>query len=99
MGPPAGRQTRWEKAGAPQRGGLPGVKWRVSTSQAEAAPAVGQHDLSGGCARRNGKIARKGQSAGYANCACTNRKTSSGFSATAVQASPSMLPGSEKPKP
>ena len=23
MGPPAGRQTRWGKAGAPQRGGLP----------------------------------------------------------------------------
>ena len=111
MGPPAGRQTRWGKAGAPQRGGLPGVKRRVSTSQAEAAPAVGQHDLSGSCARRgsarvkrrrarrNGEIARKGQSAGYANCACTNRKTSSGFSATAVQASPSMLPGSAKPKP
>ena len=75
------------------------MKWRVSTSQAEAAPTVGQHESSGGCARHSGKIARKGQPAGYANCACTNRKTSSGFSATAVQASPSMLPGSAKPKP
>ena len=54
MGPPTGRQTRWGKAGAPQRRGLPEMKWRVSTSQAEAAPAVGQHELSGGRARRSG---------------------------------------------
>ena len=39
MGSPAGRQTRWGKAGAPERRGLPGVERRVSTSQAEAAPA------------------------------------------------------------
>ena len=110
MGPPAGRQTRWGKAGAPQRGGLPngapggsadpvGKGGRAAAGRAARNEMEGQHDLSGGCARRNGKIARKGQSAGYANCACTNRKTSSGFSATAVQASPSMLPGSAKPKP
>ena len=54
MGSPTGRQTRWGKAGAPQRRGLPEMKWRVSTSQAEAAPAVGQHELSGGRARRSG---------------------------------------------
>ncbi len=50
MGTPAGRQTRWGKAGAPQRGGLPGVQRRVSTNEAEAAPAVaaGQHDKSAG---------------------------------------------------
>ncbi len=53
MGPPTGRETRWGKAGAPQRRGLPGMKWRVSTSQAEVAPAVaeGQHEWGGGCAR------------------------------------------------
>ena len=29
----------WEcRAGAPQRGGLPGIKWRVSTTGAEGAP-------------------------------------------------------------
>ena len=38
MGPPAGRQTRWGKAGAPQRGGLTGVKRRFSPSQAEERP-------------------------------------------------------------
>ena len=50
MGSPAGRQTRWGKAGAPERRGLPGVERRVSTSQAEAAPAVtvGQHEGNGG---------------------------------------------------
>ena len=50
MGPPTGRKTRWGKAGAPQRRGLLGAKRRVSTSKAEAAPAVaeGQHDSSGG---------------------------------------------------
>ena len=49
-GVPGGSQTRWGKAGAPERGGLPGVERRVSTSQAEAAPAVtvGQHDWGGG---------------------------------------------------
>ena len=54
MGSPTGRQTRRGKADAPQRRGLPGVKRRVSTSQAEAAPAVteGQHESSGDCARR-----------------------------------------------
>ena len=33
-------------AGVPQRGGLPGVQRRVSTNEAEAAPAVaaGQHE-------------------------------------------------------
>ena len=43
---PAGRQTRWGKAGAPQRRGLAGVKRRVSTSEAEVASAVtvGQHE-------------------------------------------------------
>ena len=59
MGPPTGRQTRWGKAGAPQRGGLPGVKRRVSTSQAEAAPAVtvGRHEVSGGCyGRKNAPL-------------------------------------------
>ena len=40
MGTPTGRQTRWGKAGAPQRGGLPGVQRRVSTNEAEAAPAM-----------------------------------------------------------
>ena len=50
MGPPAGRQPRWGKAGAPKRRGLPGAQRRVSTSQAEAAPAVaeGQHEWGGG---------------------------------------------------
>ena len=59
-GSPAGRQTRWGKAGAPERRGVPGVERRVSTSQAEAAPAVmvGRHEGSGGCARRNGGSAR-----------------------------------------
>ena len=42
MGPPTGRQTRWGKAGAPERGGLPGVKRRVSPSETEAAPAVAE---------------------------------------------------------
>ena len=53
-GVPGGSQTRWGKAGAPERRGLPGVERRVSTSQAEAAPAVteGQHEGSGGRARR-----------------------------------------------
>ena len=31
-GVPDGSQTRWGKAGAPERRGLPGVKRRVSTS-------------------------------------------------------------------
>lgn len=50
-GIPGGSQTRWGKAGAPERRGLPGVERRVSTSQAEAAPAVtvGWHDWDGGC--------------------------------------------------
>ncbi len=49
-GVPGGSQTRWGKAGAPERRGLPGVERRVSTSQAEAAPAVtvGRHEGSGG---------------------------------------------------
>ena len=65
MGSPAGRQTRWGKAGAPERRGLPGVERRVSMSQAEAAPAVtvGRHEVSGGCARRNGGSARLGRGA------------------------------------
>ena len=65
MGSPTGRQTRWGKAGAPQRRGVPGVKRRVSTSQAEAAPAVtvGRHEVSGGRARRNGGSARLGRGA------------------------------------
>ena len=63
MGSPAGRQTRWGKAGAPERRGLPGVERRVSTSQAEAAPAAGQHEGSGGRARRNGGSARLGRGA------------------------------------
>ena len=64
-GIPGGSQTRWGKAGAPERGGLPGVERRVSTSQAEAAPAVteGQHESSGGRARRNGGSARLGRGA------------------------------------
>ena len=54
MGSPAGRESWQGKAGAPERRGLPGVERRVSTSQAEAAPAVteGQHKGSGGRARR-----------------------------------------------
>ena len=56
MGPPTGRKTRWGKAGAPQRGGLPEMEWRVSLTQAKAAPAAveGQHESSGGRARRGG---------------------------------------------
>ena len=77
MGSPAGRKTRWGKAAAPEWRGLPGMKWRVSTSEAEAAAAVvegqhewgggvaavveGQHELSGGCGRRNGEPARRKQ--------------------------------------
>ena len=59
-GAPAGRESWRGKGGAPQRGGLPGVERRVSTSQAEAAPAVtvGRHEGSGGCARRNGGSAQ-----------------------------------------
>ena len=60
-GVPGGSQTRRGKAGAPERRGLPGMKWRVSTSQAEAAPAAGQHEGSGGRARRNGGSARLGR--------------------------------------
>ena len=62
-GTPAGRESWRGKAGAPQRGGVPGVERRVSTSQAEAAPAVteGQHESSGGRARRNGGSARLGR--------------------------------------
>ena len=56
-----GRGSSVQRAGAPQRRELPGMKWRVSTSQAEAAPAVGQHESSGGCARRNGGSARVGR--------------------------------------
>ncbi len=37
-GVPDGSQTRWGEAGAPQRRGLPGVKRRVSTSEAEGRP-------------------------------------------------------------
>ena len=62
-GVPGGSQTRRGKAGAPERRGLPGMKWRVSTSQAEAAPAAGQHEGSGGRARRNGGSARLGRGA------------------------------------
>ena len=40
MGSPEGRKNRWGEAGAQKRRGLHGVKRRVSTSQAEAAPAV-----------------------------------------------------------
>ncbi len=63
MGPPAGRKTRRGKAAAPEWRGLPGMKWRVSTSQAEAAAAVveGQHEWGGGCGRRNGEPARRKQ--------------------------------------
>ncbi len=62
MGPPTGRKTRWGKAGAPQRRGLPGAKRRVSTSKAEAAPAVaeGQHDLSGGVPAAVRTLVREG---------------------------------------
>ena len=38
MGSPSGRKTRWGEEGAPQRGGLPVVKRRVSSTQAEVAP-------------------------------------------------------------
>ena len=77
MGSPAGRKTRWGKAAAPEWRGLPGVKRRVSTSQAEAAAAAmegqhewgggsaavveGQHEWGGGCGRRNGEPARRKQ--------------------------------------
>ena len=63
MGSPAGRKTRWGKAAAPEWRGLPGVKRRVSSSEAEAAAAVveGQHELSGGCGRRNDDPARRKQ--------------------------------------
>ena len=63
MGSPAGRKTRWGKAAAPKRRGLPGLNWRGSTSQAEAAAAVveGLHESSGGCGRRNGEPARRKQ--------------------------------------
>ena len=77
MGSPAGRKTRRGKAAAPKRRGLPGVKRRVSTSQAEAAAAAmegqhessggeaavveGQHEWGGGCGRRNGEPARRKQ--------------------------------------
>ena len=77
MGSPAGRKTRWGKAAAPEWRGLPGMKWRVSTSQAEAAAAAtegqhessggvaavveGQHEWGGGCGRRNDEPARRKQ--------------------------------------
>ena len=38
MGSPAGRKARWGEEGAPQRGGLPEAKHRVSPTQAEVAP-------------------------------------------------------------
>ena len=37
MGPPQGRKTLWGEEDAPQRGGLPKVKHRVSPTQAEVA--------------------------------------------------------------
>ena len=58
MGSPAGRQPRWGKAGAPKRRGLPGAQRRVSTSQAEAAPAVaeGQHEWGAGAPAGRGAV-------------------------------------------
>ena len=76
MGSPAGRQPRWGKAGAPKRRGLPGVQRRGSTSQAEAAPAVaeGQHESSGGRARRSGGSARvKRRGARRAGCGANGK--------------------------
>ena len=62
MGPPTGRKTRWGKAGTPQQGGLPEAQRRVSTSKAEAAPAVaeGQHDSSGGVPAAVRALVREG---------------------------------------
>ena len=62
MGPPTGRKTRWGKAGTPQQGGLPEAQRRVSTTQAEVAPAVaeGQHDSSGGVPAAVRALAREG---------------------------------------
>ena len=37
MGPPQGRKTLWGEEDAPQRGGLPEAKRRVSTTGAQAA--------------------------------------------------------------
>ena len=37
MGPPQGRKTLWGEEDAPQRGGLPEAKHRVSPTQAEVA--------------------------------------------------------------
>lgn len=62
MGPPTGRKTRWGKAGTPQQGGLSEAQRRVSTTQAEAAPAVveGQHDSSGGVPAAVRALVREG---------------------------------------
>ncbi len=69
--PGGGRRARRSGEGCPERsGGSARVKrrprppwWRVSTSEAKAAPAVveGQHESSEGCARRGGGSARVGR--------------------------------------
>ncbi len=69
MGPPAGRQPRWGKAGAPKRRGLPdgvpggaaapvGKGGRAAAARAARSAAEGQHESSGGRARRSGGSAR-----------------------------------------
>ena len=62
------------KGGAPQRGGLPngvpggsadpvGKGGRAGAGRAARSGAEGQHEVSGGCARRNGGSARLGRGA------------------------------------
>ena len=62
-GAPAGRESRWGKAGAPQRGGVPngvpggsadpvGKGGRAGAARAARSETQGQHESSGGCARR-----------------------------------------------
>ena len=63
MGSPAGRKTRWGEGGR-------ATAARAARSEAEgqhewgagvAAATEGQHELSGGCGRRNGEPARRKQ--------------------------------------
>ena len=60
------------KGGAPQRGGLPkgvpggsadpvGKGGRTAAARAARSETEGQHEVSGGCARRNGGSARLGR--------------------------------------
>ena len=74
MGSPAGRDSWRGKAGALQRGGLPngvpdgsadpvGKGGRAAAARAARSGAEGQHESSGGRARRNGGSARLGRGA------------------------------------